>query len=325
VVRSIVVVAAVLAGVSSLVATPARAGGDPIAVCIGKDGAMRVIEGTGPCGTGEQKKLFAEWEQEAEEAPDDDEVKGKISLEKRVEELANRVAALEKRPDQSRPDKTESLQVEELSARVEALAKEVAALQNNKGGDKGGKATAQRVTAPFEVVGRNGVVILRVAETVSSTTGNGARVTIGAGQAGNYAVRVHKDGGPFVAGIGQSTAGAGLAIVMDGSGNIAANMNGSDRRIAVYKDGSSVAGMVAEDRGGTIAVYEGMHAIAYLTKSTAGDGGNVTTALNNGEGVFSAGAAQDGGGEACVNRVTGGGQKRGACLGIELPSMGLGK
>lgn len=310
-VKSIAIVAVAIAGVASMVVLPALAGGDPIRVCIGEGGVLRVIEQTEQCQAGEQMKQFTEWEQEVEEAPDEDTAKGKPTLEQRLEELAARVATLEKKPDQPRPDKTEALQVEELAAKVEALAKEV--------------GTAHRATAPFEVVGRNGIVILRVAEAVSSTAGNGARVTIGAGPSGNYAVRVHKDGAAFVAGIGQATNGAGLAVVMDQSGDLAANMNGTDRRVAVYRNGTSLAGMVAEERGGTVAVYEGANAIAYLTKSSAGDGGNVTTTLNNGDGVFSAGAAQDGGGEACVSRVTGGGQKRGACLGIELPSMGLGK
>jgi hypothetical protein len=184
---------------------------------------------------------------------------------------------------------------------------------------------AFKVTAPFEVVGTDGSVILRVASTVSSTSGNGAHVTIGAGSGGNYALRVFKDGSTFVAGIGQSTVGSGLAIVMDSNGEIAANMNGMDHRVTVYHGGQSVAGMVGEARGGTIAVYEGSHAIAYLTKSSAGDGGNVTVSLNSGVGVFSAGAAQDGAGEACVSRKTQAGTGRVACLGLGLPSAGMGK
>lgn len=311
-VRSFVVAAAVLAGASSLVASPALAGGDPIPVCVSKEGALRLIEGTEPCKAGEQKKLFAEWEQEAEDAPNEDADKEKAALEKKVGDLSAKLEEM-------------SSKMEQLAAKVEALANRKDNDKDEKESDKDTKQTAQRVTAPFEVVGRNGVVILRVAEAVSSTTGGGARVTIGAGQSGNYAVRVHKDGGAFVAGIGQSTTGAGLAIVMDEGGEIAANMNGHDRRVAVYKGGNSVAGMIAEDRGGTVAVYEGDHPIAYLTKGSSGHGGNVTTALNNGEGVFSAGATGGGGGEACVNRVTSGGEKRGSCLGIGLPGMGQGK
>jgi hypothetical protein len=181
------------------------------------------------------------------------------------------------------------------------------------------------VKAPFEVVGADGVVILRVADRVSSSGGNGAHVTIGAGDSGNYALRVYKGAQTFIAGIGQASNGAGLAIVMDENGEVGANMNGTDHRVAVYHGAEIVASLVGEERGGTVAVYHGATPIAYITRSSAGDGGNVTTALNSGFGVFSAGAAQDGGGEACVNRVTGSGEQRVACVGIELPSMGLGK
>jgi hypothetical protein len=102
-------------------------------------------------------------------------------------------------------------------------------------------------------------------------------------------------------------------------------VDGANRRVAVYGEGVPVAALVAEDRGGTVGVYQGSTPVAYLNRSSAGDGGNLTLSLNNGFGVFSAGAAQDGGGEACLNRVTLGGEKRNVCLGVELPSMGLGK
>lgn len=289
---------AVLAGVSLSVG-PAYAG-DPIQVCISDSGAMRVIE-SNSCGVGEELKRFDEWEPEIDVPdPEDTEAEKAAQLQAQVRELTTRIAALESKQPQ------ESNQPQPQAERRSSVPDDA------------------RVTAPFEVVGTDGKVILRVAEAVSSTDGEGAHVTIGPGAAGNYALRVYKDGGPFVAGIGQAQNGAGLAIVMDASGEIAANMSG-DRRVAVYKDGVALAALLAEDRGGTVAVFKGTTPVAYLTQSSAGDGGNVTTALNSGFGVFSAGAAQDGGGEACVNRVTGGGLQRNACLGIELPSMGLGK
>lgn len=302
------VVAAVLAGASSLIAIPAQAG-DPIAVCAGKGGTLRLIDNTEQCLPNEQKKLFTEWEPEAEEPPDPED--DKAALGQKVEALTKKLAELERKADAD---------VEELTRKVSELERKDNDSESRNEARNETSKTAQRVTAPFEVVGKNGVVILRVAETVSSTNGQGARVTIGAGQSGNYAVRIHKDGQVFVAGIGQSTSGDGLAVVMDQNGGIAANMNGAERRVAVFKDDSLVAGVVAEDRGGTVAVYDGSHAIAYLTKGAAG--GNVTAALNSGEGVFSAGAVASGGGEACVNRVTSGGEKRGSCLGIGLPGLG---
>jgi hypothetical protein len=174
-------------------------------------------------------------------------------------------------------------------------------------------------------VARSGKVILRVAEKVSSSSGDGAQVTIGAGDAANYAVRVYKDGGPFVAGVGQARGGTGLVAVMDEGGDLIASMSARDRSIAVYENNQAAAGVVLDESGGTVAVYQGTQAVAYLTRSSHGNGGNVTLADGKGFGVFSAGAASDGGGEACLNRVTGGGKQRNVCLGVELPSMGLGK
>lgn len=305
--RTMAAIAGALLAAMAFAAGPALAG-DPITVCIGQGGAVRVVEATEPCEPGEAMKRLTEWEPEQPEPPDEEEL-DKRALDRRIQELSSRVAALERAdPKQPRPDKTEALSVQDLSNRVAALER-----------------SRSRVVAPFEVVGTDGVVILRVAPRVSSENGGGARVTIGAGPSGNYGLRVHRDGGPIVAGIGQSTVGSGLAVVMGEDGQIAANMVGADGRVSVYKGGQPVAGMVAEERGGTVAVYEAGQAVAYLTRSSGGDGGNVTVSLNSGFGVFSAGAAQDGGGEACVDRVTGGGQARRACLGIELPSMGLGK
>lgn len=219
------------------------------------------------------------------------------------------------------PDSEESPAEQEgeqnpLQKKLQDLTRRVAALENER--------ASTRITAPFEVVGRNGSIILRVAEKVSSTSGDGAHVTIGAGESGNYGLRVHNKGGPLAAGIGQSREGTGVIVVMDGAGMLAANMNGGARRISVFDGEHAVASMGAES-GGTVAVYDGPQPVAYLTRSSHGKGGNVTLATSEGFGVFSAGAASDGGGEACLNRVTGGGKQRNVCLGVELPSMGLGK
>lgn len=271
-----------------LIASAAYAGGDPIPVCIGAGGAMRVIEMRQKCASGEERKLFAEWEEEQGEAPEEE--------------------------DDS---------MDEIGQQLEALKKRVAALE--KGTKDTGSSQTARVTAPFEVVSRSGAVILRVAERVSSANGDGAQVTIGAGDAGNYAVRVHKDGGALVAGVGQSRGGAGLVAVMNENGGLVASMSARDRNVSVYQGEHAAASLVVDERGGSVVVYQGTQPVAYLTRSSHGDGGNVTLADGKGFGVFSAGAASDGGGEACLNRVTGGGKQRNVCLGVELPSMGLGK
>jgi hypothetical protein len=272
-----------------LFASAALAGGDPIPVCVSEGGTMRLTEIKAPCKSGEEKKLFAEWEEELQEPPEEED-ENAPDVQKQLQELKKRIAALEK-------------------------------------GDQNGtsKSAAARVTAPFEVVSRTGKVILRVADKVSSTSGNGAEVTIGAGEAGNYAVRVYKNGGGFVAGVGQGRSGDGLVAVLDDGGKLVASMSARDRSVSVYDDDSAAASLVVDDTGGTVAVYQGSQAVAYLTSSSHGSGGNVTLTDAKGFGVFSAGAASDGGGEACLNRVTGGGKQRNVCLGVELPSMGLGK
>lgn len=76
---------------------------------------------------------------------------------------------------------------------------------------------------------------------------------------------------------------------------------------------------------GLIAVFNNQTPVAYMTRSSGSDGGNVTVALNDGSGVFSAGAAQDGADEACVYRRTQAGTERNACVGLGLPSAGMGK
>jgi hypothetical protein len=243
------------------------------------------------CASGEQKKLLAEWEEEIPEPPDEEEKEDDSveSIEKQLQALSKRVAALEKGPQ-----------------------------------NRGSQTTAARITAPFEVVSRSGSVILRVAEKVSSMDGDGAQVTIGAGDAGNYAVRVYKNGGSFVAGVGQARGGTGLVAVMD-EGELAAIMSAELRSVSVFENENAAASLFVDDNGGTVAVYQGAEPVAYLTRSSHGNGGNLTLADGKGFGVFSAGSASDGGGEACLNRVTGGGQQRNVCLGVELPSMGLGK
>ena len=272
-----------------LFASAAVAGGDPIPVCVSEGGTMRLMEMKAPCKSGEEKKLFAEWEEELQEPPEEEDENAPY-MQKQLQDLKKRIAALEK-------------------------------------GDQSGttKSATARVTAPFEVVSRTGKVILRVADKVSSTSGNGAEVTIGAGEAGNYAVRVYKNGGGFVAGVGQGRSGDGLVAVLDNGGKLVASMSARDRSVSVYDDDSAAASLVVDNTGGTVAVYQGSQAVAYLTSSSHGSGGNVTLTDAKGFGVFSAGAASDGGGEACLNRVTGGGKQRNVCLGVELPSMGLGK
>lgn len=281
--RAVFVAVAMLAGFCTGASVSQAASAIP--VCVAKDGTMRIVGAQTSCPAGQKRRLFAEFESDAKKAED----KATRALEQKIAELNARIAAMEARQPQT--------------------------VTSEEG--------VTRVSAPFEVVGSDGTVILRVATQAASP--NGARVTIGGGSANNYALRVFK-GNQLIAGWGESTTGGGLGIVMDNSGQAAVNIDGPERAVKVFKNNQLAAGISAPSTGGIVAVYApGGQPIAFLTRSSGGDGGNVTTALNNGFGVFSAGAAQDGGGEACVSRITQAGTPRLACVGLGLPSAGMGK
>jgi hypothetical protein len=210
----------------------------------------------------------------------------------------------------------------DVSQRIAALEQRVLVLEQAVTIDSSGV----KIHAPFVVVNNKGQIILRVSEKEKSDAGNGARVSIGPGDGGNYALRVYKGGAAFVAGIGESQQGAGAVVTYDSSGSIAASMNGGDHTIGLWYQSAMIAAMKTDSRNaGLIAVYNGETPVAFLTRSSGLDGGNVTTRLNNGDGVFSAGASRNGAGEACVNRKTQAGTPRLACLGLGLPSAGMGK
>lgn len=399
-------------------AAPAQAA-DPITVCIKPDGIMRVLEGAASCPPGETKIRLARWEpDEAQAPPDPEEEARKAALDKMIQDLSSRVAALEKsKPEQSQPDKTEALRVDELVARVAAL-------------EKG----RHRVTAPFEVVTPGGELILGVgqfsggqglsvmgpngAEAVISAVGGTIGLSLEVGdrkaylsaeqlgladgsqklvaKAGNLTiadgddelsaeakglglqdgdsnfanltaekldvnksgeagttldsdgVRLLKSGasiaelyrregaekaalriiqeGQNMAAVGINEFGNGALYVGDGSRTLAAVQgiaDGTGVVDVIGPNGASVAGLAVGENGlGLIAVRDssGKPMVA-MSPSSDLSGGNIT-AWKGDLGVFSAGAASDGGGEACLNRVTGGGEQKLVCLGVGLPGFG---
>jgi hypothetical protein len=171
------------------------------------------------------------------------------------------------------------------------------------------------------VIGGNGFVdVHRSGEVLGASLGPGTDPS-------TTALRIFGNGDMPVAVVGMNETGGRVGIASSG-GDVAASMivapSGGGGVYAI-SGGQPVAGIVAEERTGVVAVYNEGTAVAYLNRSSGGDGGNVTTTLNDGSGVFSAGAAQDGAGEACVNRKTQAGTERIACLGRGLPSAGMGK
>jgi hypothetical protein len=151
--------------------------------------------------------------------------------------------------------------------------------------------------------------------------------SLGPGAASNTALRIFGDGDAVVAAIGSDAQGQGGVRVSNSQGEVVASMTAGPNGGGVHalKNGLPVASIVAEERTGVVAVYNEGTPVAYLNRSSGGDGGNITVTMNDGAGIFSAGAAQDGAGEACVDRKTQAGTERIACLGLGLPSAGMGK
>ncbi|MEZ5595795.1 MAG: hypothetical protein R3E84_05290 [Pseudomonadales bacterium] len=269
-----------------LFATPILAG-DPLSVCIGPDGAMRLIETGFFCKKEETLKKFTEWEPGFEDKREDPEV---TSLRSRLETAERRLGRLD--------SKLQALEFKNS----DSDASEIHSLK-----------------APFEVTGKAGKVILRVTDEVDGNLGGGAQVTIASSTESGYGLRVYNSMGLVVGGIVESN-GGGFAAVRDASNRRSVVIDGPSRRVSVFDDSgvNAVAGLAAESRGGVVGVYDQGKPIAYLTRSQTAAGGNVTTLHTSGASAFSAGATAAGGGEACVNRMTASGE-RGTCLGIALP------
>lgn len=135
----------------------------------------------------------------------------------------------------------------------------------------------------------------------------GGLVAVGAGidSVGEHAVRVGRQG-KWVASMSATTGGFGSLDVL-GGGRVVASMNNGDR-----------AG-----QGLFVIRNSGGEAVAALGLGRNGTGGNLTLFDAAGQGVFSAGNATTGWGEACVTRLTGKGPAN-FCVGLTLPGIGGG-
>ena len=135
------------------------------------------------------------------------------------------------------------------------------------------------------------------------------------------ALRLYDDGA-LIAAVGSAPDNTGGTVRTYNGGNATAVM-GSDQGggvVAAFKDGQAIAQLSAGANPSISLFTSSGTAVASLSYSSSKSGGNVTTRDNGGKGVFSAGAASDGGGEACVIRDG----DKGYCLGIGLPLMGGG-
>jgi hypothetical protein len=131
--------------------------------------------------------------------------------------------------------------------------------------------------------------------------GNGTQIAaVGPGPDGGGTVRVFpSNGGTSYAQMDAFPSGGYIGAFLPNGSPFAA-FDGQERVIAVYNSAALP--------------------VATLGLGSNGSGGNVTARDSGGSGVFSAGSANDGGGEACVIRQNG----KIFCLGIGLPGMGSG-
>lgn len=141
------------------------------------------------------------------------------------------------------------------------------------------------------------------------------------------------DKGKMVFAAGVAPSGVGALVAYDAAGQIGAGLNGYEGgggSVYVTVNGQTAASMNSSDKPGSplfVARNKAGVAVAMmgLSQDGTGSGGNITTADPTGFGMFSAGYATDGAGEACVNRRTQAGTDRMACVGLGLPSAGMGK
>lgn len=142
-----------------------------------------------------------------------------------------------------------------------------------------------------------------------SKSGSQFSANLGKATGKNSALRVFDAAGKSVVSIGSNPGEGGAGAVYVGTGN------GSNVGWLIAT--AAGKGSVGATNNGIVAAY-GMDGktIAAIGPSTHGKGGNLTTYDAAGTGVFSAGAASDGLGEACVGRITEGGKSKLACLGV---------
>jgi hypothetical protein len=283
--------------IATLAAPIARAG-DPIQVCLAAGGALRVVERESECGPDERELKLAEWEPETAEPPENEEKHDTGDLEKQIEKLEQRVAELEE---------------QDTDRKREAY-----------------------VSAPFEVRDRSGNAIFRVTEEALASdpapvsiakSGGGGRLEV---RGGSGTVTLEQPEGRGLALRFAASTTTVAAIGFDGAGDGRVQLGGDGQRATVGLWGGGTQGSVdvygsndaplvsmnSADLGGDgilVVRNDSGIAVAHLTGSSQGGGGNVTVADPAGNGMFSAGWNGEEG-LACANLKSGM-----WCMGKNLP------
>ncbi len=123
-------------------------------------------------------------------------------------------------------------------------------------------------------------------------------------------------GNSLIAAIGIGANGTGVATIRksDGSQSVTLGDNNGGF-VNVYNAGNIAADLEASDGKGVIAVRnKAGNAVAFLTESSQGEGGNVTLTDPAGNGIVSAGYSASDQGDICLDR-----KKKLVCVGVNLP------
>jgi hypothetical protein len=240
---------------------------DVIVACADAEGAMRLNDG-GPCRPGERRLVL--------KAPDLEDVKPDETPkdDKKVADLDRRLKGLEERNQRGHLLGSRVVApfevVNEAGKRVfyvqegstsayNAAGTMVARIvANENGGSFEGRSATAPVTASIGSSGQQMGVVIQENDR--------QRVQLGRNDKGNYGARIYSATGKLVAGIGQSQAGTGIAMVADAAGTPKAKMYSLP----------SGAGIVEIINGQGIGV---------ATMSSAGPGGAGLLQLTNASGT----------------------------------------
>jgi hypothetical protein len=160
------------------------------------------------------------------------------------------------------------------------------------------------------------------ASSVTLSDGDKTQAELGEdSKEGNMRLKIMNASGKDVVALGESSAlgNSGALVIRDASGEVVATvaaMGAGRGSVNVFgKGASALAEIKVDDNGqGVVAVRDGTgKAVAFLTGSSSGQGGNVTATNPAGDGVFSAGWNGEEG-AACVNLKSGM-----WCMGKNLP------
>jgi hypothetical protein len=238
-----------------------------IVACADAEGTMRLNDPPGPCRPGERRLVLKTPEIE-------DPKKDEPVPDKKVAELDTRLKDLEEKSLRGRMLGSRVVApfevVDEAGKRVfyvdvgtvqsyNATGTMVARIVANENGGffEGRSATAKVSAAIGASQAQVGVVIEEDGHR---------RVNLGRNDKGNYGVRVYSASDKLVAGLGQSQAGTGIAMVADADGNPKAQMYSMP------------------ERGGIIEVLNGK-GIGVATLSAAGHGGAGLMQVTNASGT----------------------------------------